>query len=295
MGSPPDEQQAKQRQRWKESEDMGRISRGWQLAKMSLRVIRKDKEILIFPVLSGLISLVILGSFIGGIFFTGVFMNASDETLSWTFYAFFIAFYFVSFFISIFFNAAVIGCATIRMNGGDPTVADGFRIAGQNIGRILLWAIFTATVGLIIRAIQQRVGFIGKLILGAIGVIWTLATYFVVPVLIYEKLGPWGAVKRSASVFKNTWGEMIAGNLGLGAVFFLLALLGLLPIILGVVVGSLASIVAGIAIAIVYWLILAVVLSAAQSVLVAALYRYATTGKVSEEFHEMSFAKPFAA
>jgi len=274
---------------------MGRISRGWQLAKMSLRVIRKDKEILIFPVLSGLISIIILGSFVAGIFFTGAFMNSSQDTLSLSFYAFFIAFYFVSFFISVFFNAAVIGCATIRLNGGDPTVADGLRIAGQNIGRILMWAIFAATVGLIIRAIQERVGFIGKMIMGAVGIAWTMATYFVVPVLIYEKLGPWGSVKRSASIFKNTWGEMIVGNLGLGAVFFLLALLGILPIILGVVIGGTAAIVAGAAIAVVYWLILAVIVSAAQSVLAAALYRYATTGKVSEEFQEMSFAKPFTA
>jgi len=262
---------------------------------MSLRVIRKDKEILIFPVLSGLISIVILGSFVAGIFFTGVFMNSSQDTLNLSFYAFFIAFYFVSFFISVFFNAAVIGCATIRLNGGDPTVADGLRIAGQNIGRILMWAIFAATVGLIIRAIQERVGFIGKMIMGAVGIAWTMATYFVVPVLIYEKLGPWGSVKRSASIFKNTWGEMIVGNLGLGAVFFLLALLGILPIILGVVIGGTAAIVAGAAIAVVYWLILAVIVSAAQSVLAAALYRYATTGKVSEEFQEMSFAKPFTA
>ncbi len=144
---------------------MGRIGRGWQLAKMSLRVVRKDKEILLFPLLSGIITILILASFFVGVFFTSGLSDAN----SWTFYIFFFVFYFVTFFISIFFNAAVIGCATIRMNGGDPVFADGIRTATQNIKQILFWALFAATVGLILRAIQQRVGFLGKIIVGALG------------------------------------------------------------------------------------------------------------------------------
>lgn len=197
---------------------MGRISRGWQLAKMSLSIIRKDKEILIFPVLSGIVTIAILASFVLGTFFTTGFDAIAGGSSQWVLYAFFAVFYFVSFFVAIFFNACVIGCATIRMNGGNPTLADGFRIARQNIGRIAAWALFAATVGLIIKMIQDRVGFIGKIIMGALGVAWTIVTYFVVPVLIYEKLGPWGSVKRSASILKQTWGEALVGNLGLGVI-----------------------------------------------------------------------------
>ena len=273
---------------------MGRIGRGWKLAKMSLRVIRKDKEILIFPLLSGLITLVILASFFIGAFFTLGFESLISPANQWVFYVFFAVFYFVTFFISIFFNAAVIGCATIRLNGGDPTVADGLRIAGQNIKQIILWAIFAATVGLILRAIQQRVGFIGKIVVGTLGAVFTVATYFVVPVFIYEKLGPWASLKRSVSILKNTWGEALIGNLGLGAIFFLMGLAGLIPIIVGLLIMTVWSIVIGFVIAIVYWLVLGLVASAAQSVLVAALYRYATTGKVSEEFEGLSFQDPWA-
>jgi len=273
---------------------MGRIGRGWKLAKMSLRVIRKDKEILIFPLLSGLTTLLILASFFVGAFFTWGFDGLTSSANQWVFYVFFAVFYFVTFFISIFFNAAVIGCATIRLNGGDPTVADGFRIAGQNIKQIILWAIFAATVGLILRAIQERVGFIGKMLVGALGAAFTIATYFVIPVFIYEKLGPWASLKRSVSILKNTWGEALVGNLGLGAIFVLLGLAGLIPIIIGLLIMTVWSIVIGIVIAIVYWLVLGLVASAAQSVLVAALYRYATTGKVSEEFEGLSFQDPWA-
>jgi len=275
---------------------MGKIGRGWQLAKMSLRIIRKDKEILVFPVLSGLITLLILGSFFAGTFFTVGLSGLEDSSSSWAFYAFFIVFYFVAFFVSIFFNAAIIGCATIRMNGGDPTIRDGVRIAGQNVGRILMWALFTATVGLIIRAIQERVGFIGKLIMGAIGVAWTIVTYFVVPVLIYEHVGPWAAVKRSASILKGTWGEALVGNLGLGVIFFLAMLPGVIVLLLGIyglVAWGIAAGIVILALAIVYILVIGIVASAAEAVLVAALYRFATTGQVSEEFQGFAFEKPF--
>jgi hypothetical protein len=279
-----------------EVESVGKIGRGWQLAKMSLRIIRKDKEILVFPVLSGLITLLILGSFFAGTFFTVGLSGLDESSSSWVFYAFFIVFYFVAFFVSIFFNAAIIGCATIRMNGGDPTIRDGLRIAGQNLGRILQWALFAATVGLIIRAIQERVGFIGKLIMGAIGVAWTIVTYFVVPVLIYEHVGPWPAVKRSASILKGTWGEALVGNLGLGAIFFLAMLPGIFILVLGIyglVAWGIAAGIVILALAIVYILMIGIIASAAEAVLVAALYRFATTGQVSEEFQGFAFEKPF--
>lgn len=275
---------------------MGKIGRGWQLMKMSLRVIRKDKEILVFPVLSGLFTILILASFFVGTFLTVGVSGFEESTSDWMFYAFFIAYYFVAFFISIFFNAAIIGCATIRMNGGDPTVRDGFRIAGQNVVLIIKWALVAATVGLIIRTVQERVGLLGKFIVGLIGVAWTIVTYFVVPVLIYEHLGPWAAVKRSASIFKNAWGEALVGNLGLGAIIILAMMPGILLIALGIygfVAWGVAVGIMILALAIVYILLVAIVSSAAEAVLVAALYRYATTGKVSEEFQGFAFENPF--
>jgi hypothetical protein len=275
---------------------MGKMRRGWEMTKMSLRVIRKDKEILLFPVVSGIMTILILASFVGGMFLTAGISGMEDPANNWIFYAFFIVFYFVSFFITIFFNACMIGCATIRMNGGDPTVRDGLRIASQNIKRIVAWALFTATVGLIIRAIQQRVGFIGKLIMGGIGIAWAIVTYFVVPVLIYERLGPWGAVKRSASILKNTWGEALVGNLGMGIIFALAAIPGVLLMFLGiygVIAWGVAIGVALIVIAVIYFVAIGVISTAAEAVLVAALYRFATTGKVSEEFQGFSFQQPF--
>jgi hypothetical protein len=275
-----------------EVSEMGRIARGWQMTKMSLRVIRKDKEILLFPILSGMFTIMLLASFVTGIFFTSDF-DVKEATNSWTVWGLMAVFYFASFFITFFFNAAVIGCATIRLDGGNPTFSDGLRIAAQNVGRIFLWALVAATVGFIIRALQKKVGFLGRFILGAIGIAWTVVTYFVVPVLIYEKIGPWAAIKRSASILRKTWGEALVGNLGLGAVFVLLGLLGIVFIVAGALIGGLTGLVVAMIAAIVYWVILGIVYSAAESVLVAALYRYATTGKVTEYIKEVPYGNPW--
>jgi hypothetical protein len=211
---------------------------------------------------------------------------------SWLLVPLFIAYYIVAFFVSIFFNAAVIGAATIRLNGGNPTLGDGLRIARENIGRIFVWAVFAGTVAMVLRAIQQRTGLLGRIVLGLVGVAWSLATYFVVPVLIYEKLGPWAAVKRSAHIFRTTWGETLVGGFSMGIIFFLMALAGLLPILLGAAIAGISGLIVGVLVAVVYWVILGLVASASSSILIAALYRYATTGKVAEDFQGLPVFGP---
>ncbi len=263
---------------------MGRVGRGWELAKVSLRVIRKDKILLLFPVLSGVFILLIMASFVAGIFFSVGFTAVTNGEANLLSIVLAFLFYLVSYFISIYFNAAIIGCAMIRLNGGTPTLSDGFRTSNENLGRLFGWALLAATVGMILRAIQERVGFIGKIIVGIIGVAWSIATYFAVPVLVFEKVGPWTAVKRSGSILRRTWGEAAIGNLGLGAIFLLAGLAGILPILLGGLLGGVIGLLVGLIVAFVYWVLLGVIASAAGAVLLAALYRYATTGKVGEDF-----------
>lgn len=263
---------------------MGRISTGWNLTKVSLRVLRQDKELLLFPLLSGISLILILAGFVGGMFLAVGFEGMFQGSFAWISIVVLFVYYVVAFFVGLFFNAAVIGAAMIRLNGGHPTLSDGLRVARENVGRIFLWALFAATVAMIIRMIQERVGIIGKIIMGIVGIAWSLATFFVVPVLIYEKLGPWAAVKRSASIFRRTWGETFTGQFTMGGIFVLAGLLGILPILLGLALGGMLGLVIGGVVAFVYWVVLGIVASAANSILIAALYRYATTGKVAEEF-----------
>ena len=258
-----------------------RLRIGWQLTKVSLGVLRQEKGLILLPFLS----LLITGAVWILFFITIFFLTAPSDVFGyWLFYVGLAIVYFVTFFVSIYFNAAVMGAAMIRLNGGDPTISDGLKVARENIKRIAGWALVTATVGLILRGIAERFGFLGRIIAGALGAAWGIVTYLVVPVLIFEKIGPWAAVKRSGSLLRQTWGEAAGGYFSLGAIIVLLALPALLAPLVGFVLGGVVGLVVGIGIAVVYWLILGLVGSAAQSILVTALYRYATTGKLGFGF-----------
>lgn len=260
---------------------MGRFSRSWQLMKTSLGVLRKDKEIMIFPVLSFFCCILIIISFFTGFWFLGF---SSVESSFWIWAPLMFLIYIGLFFVVIFFNTAVIACANIRLNGSDPTVKDGFRIAAQNIGRIFVWALISATIGIILQAIRQKAGWAGKLISGIIGIAWTYVTFFIIPILIYEKKGMASSIRRSASLFKQTWGETMIGSFGFGIIFGVLGLLGVLPIILGFYLGSTPSIIVGFVIAFLYWAVIGVVASATNGIYVAAMYQYATKKQLPSEF-----------
>ena len=147
--------------------------------------------------------------------------------------------YVVTYTIGIFFQAAVVAGATERMRGGDPTVGSALSAAGRRLGPIVLWAIVAATAGMIIRAIHDRVGFVGKIIASLVGAAWSLGTFFVVPVLVLEDRSIPDSFNRSVSVFKQTWGETVAGGTGIGiaticAWLALVAVVGLLSFVAGV-------------------------------------------------------------
>lgn len=254
---------------------MGRFGRSWQLMKTSLGVLRKDKEIMIFPILSFITCAIILATFFLGFWFLGT---------SSIWYVFMIPLYLVLFFIVIFFNTAIIACANIRLTGGDPTVSDGLRIAAQHIGSIFIWALISATIGMILQAVRNRAGWVGKLIAGLVGIAWAYVTFFIIPVLIYENIGVIPSIRRSASLFKQTWGETIIGSFGFGVIFVLLALLGIIPIVIGAIIGSVIGIIIGFIIAFFYWAFIGIIASATNGIYVAALYQFATKKQLPAEF-----------
>ncbi len=270
---------------------MGRIGRSWKLMKISLSVLRKDKEILLFPVLSFIACAVILVSFFAGFFFLGLPVIFAQP---WIWIPIIFVLYIFLFFIIIFFNTAVIGCANIRLNGGDPTVRDGLRIAKENIGRIFLWAVISATIGMILQAIREKAGWIGKIAAGIMGIAWAYVTFFIIPVLIYEKKGVPASIKRSAELFKQTWGETIVGSLGFGIIFFLLALIGIVPIFLGFVTMGTVGLVIGFFIAFLYWAIIGAIASATNGIYVAALYQYATKKELPSVFDASLIPQPIS-
>jgi hypothetical protein len=189
-------------------------------------------------------------------------------------------FYVVAYFITLFFNTALVGAAMMRMDGHDPRLSDGLRIAWERVGRIFLYACIAATVGMILRAIEERVGWLGQIVVKLIGVGWALATFLVVPVLVTRDVGPIEAVKDSASLLRRTWGENIIGNVGLGLVFglayFALAIVAVFVVMAAIQSGSAALIALVVALGLLAFFTLSALHATMQGVYSAALYRYAT-------------------
>ena len=274
-----------------------KFAHSWSLVKASASVLRSDKELLIFPLLSAISCIIVGATFFVPAMFAGLFSGLDRENMNPLFYLFMFAFYVVQYFVIIFFNSALIGAAMIRLNGGDPTVADGFRIAMSKLPAILGYAVIAATVGVILRALQERAGFIGRFVIGLIGLAWTVASFLVVPVLVSQDIGPIDAVKRSAELLKKTWGQNLIGTTGIGLVFgllfFALAIIGGGLIVLAVSGGILAITITAIVAVVIALLLLILIQAALQGVYAAALYRYATEGDAGQGFDKSMVAQAF--
>jgi hypothetical protein len=182
-----------------------RFSRSWELIKASGAVLRQDKELLLFPLFSAIATLLVSASFILPLVVSGAFEESGTQVAESTYMVVVFLFYLVQYFIIFFFNSALVGAAMIRLDGGDPTVRDGLRIAGSHVVQILGYAAIAATVGLILRIIEERAGFIGRWIVGLLGLAFTVATFLTVPILVSRNVGPVEAVKESAALLKKTW------------------------------------------------------------------------------------------
>ena len=211
---------------------MSRMSNSWAMMKASATVLRLDTELLVFPLLSGLAAIAVTASFVGPIvYFGGVEALEALDDPGYLVYVGGFLYYLLLYTVIFFFNAGLVGATLIRLDGGDPTVADGMNIAIKRLPTILEYAALSATVGVVLRAIEERVGVLGRIVVGLIGVSWTLTTYLTVPVLVTRDVGAIDAVKESAGVFKKTWGEQVVGNAGIGlASFVLFALMAVIAV-----------------------------------------------------------------
>ncbi len=261
----------------------GRIGSSVALMKASMNVLKLDKELMVFPVMSGVASVLVMASFVAPIALTGageVFANA--DSTSYAAMSVMFLFYVVQYTVIFFFNSALVGAALIRLDGGNPTVSDGLAIASKRMGSILGYAVIAATVGMILRMISERGGIFAKIAALVGGVAWTMATYLAVPVLVTKNIGPIDAIKESAQIFRRTWGEQISGNFGLGGAMFLAYLAWMAAsFALGWVAVNMFSPVAALpvmGISVVGFVFLALMGSALKGIYTAALYRYAMTG-----------------
>ncbi len=259
-----------------------KLSNSWQLIKASGRVLQADKELIVFPLISSIALILVTVSFFLPLILSGTGFEVS-ETTGPVGYILLFLYYMVQYTVMFFFNSALVGAAMIRLDGGDPTVRDGLKIAYSRLGSILGYAAIAATVGLVLRTMSERSGALGRFIIGLVGMAWNLATFLVVPVLVTHDVSPLQAIKESAGVLKKTWGEQVVGNAGIGVVFFLaylaLAVVAVPALILAFSTGQ-GAVIAAVAVCVVLaFILLALVNASLSGIYSAALYRFATTGE----------------
>jgi hypothetical protein len=271
---------------------MGKFSRSWELVKQSFAILRSDKQLMLFPVLSAITCLFVTAVIATGGTLMLLPMRAAalaagerfQPNQSPVFLLGMFTLYVANYFIMVFFNVALVGVANSRLMGGSWTFRDGIELAWARKGTILQWALVAATVGMVLRTIEERMGIIGRIIMRIIGIAWTLACYFVVPVLAFEDLTPIEAVKRSAKLFRDTWGEKVVGGFSLSLVSLVLMLPGLGLWFAAMFLGGIKGLLFGTVLMVLYFLLLSVFMSAVQGIFNAALYRYACFKQVPPAF-----------
>lgn len=278
---------------------MGRFARSWDLFKTSLKVVRQDKELLWMPVLSGLASIVSVAAVAGIGFTSGIWPETQMADGSTNIPGIALAFvlYILLAFVALFFNAAVVAGANERLGGGDPTLGSCLRAASRKAGKLFLWSIVVATVNVILQAIRERSGTLGRIMASFAGVAWNLATFFMIPVLMFESEGIGSSVKRSGNLFKQTWGETVIGQGGLGLaggiVMILTLVIGFLALALLSTLGVVGVIV-GVAVLVLALVAMAALFSVLEGVYKTAVYRYATTQQVAPGFTQGQLGGAFA-
>lgn len=264
---------------------MGRISNTWSLMKSSFRVLMQDKKMILFPVFSGLFTLILLASFFIPVFITGSLpmLGALEEASDTTLYILLFIFYFINYFVVLFFNSAAVAYAIDHMRGGNPTFGGAFAKVHSRIVPLLGWTTIAATFGLILNTIENQSDKIGKIILALLGFSWTILSFLVLPILIIEGKGPVAALKESASMIKEIWAEQLIGHFSFGLLFGLViipfVLIGFAVISLGgifVFAGMGLILIAGITAGMLQWIL--------QSIFMGTVYLYVRDHEIPDTF-----------
>lgn len=243
---------------------MGKFKSTWELVRQSFAVLMQEKKLLFFPVVTSFLTIFIFLFFIAPIPFqpTGhsylepehweavadsilradLSQVESGEVLqldTW-FLGYLAVLYLVSMFLLTFFNTAFFNEIIHALNRRPVSIAGGLRFALTKLKPIALWSLLAGVVGIVIQRLEHYFGFFSRWVVGWIGIVWSVASVFVVPVLIREEesANPFELLKKSALLIRRRWGEGLIGYVGIRAAGAVLALslimvFGLLFVVVG--------------------------------------------------------------
>ena len=265
--------------------------------KAVISVIKKEPKLVIFPIISIMLTILVLFTFlIPSSYLQGLstieFIKTLDiETFESALPIILLfIYYLISYLIIIYFNSALVACAYQLMNKKQVNIKHGFNVVHKNIGKILLWSVVSATIGVVLKYMRDHSKSIVQLIFSAVAdIAWSLLTYFVIPVMIIENLDLIKSIRKSGSIFRKTWGENFRARIILAAYLFVSLLPGLGLLIKGFMSESAFFIILGVILA----LIAIIVFSAIETILRTALYVYGSTGRVPLGFKDSSLKNVF--
>ncbi len=275
------------------------LKRSYNLFKQSFSVLRSNPTLVLFPLLSLVcVTIATFGVGVVGLV-TGSFGIGGEDGFTGLGVLLILLFYFSTYFFTIYFQVALVACVKRYLEGGKPTLGHGVQEASARLGAIVSWAIIAASVGLLLRILEevarrntQGFGrFIAEMIIGMLGMAWSLLTFFVIPILAYDRVGGVEALKRSGSVVKRRWGEAVVGGTGIGLVMWVVGLVVIVVLggigFIALSSGGTAGLVVGlvfIALAVLALLVAITLTAALQSIYTTVLYTYATTGQAGSHF-----------
>ncbi len=272
---------------------LGKFQASKMIVKQSWNVLNKDMEIMWFPVLSfigTLVAVVVMGVLFFFVTFQGspeLFRERHLEVNNVAVYGTLFLYFIIVFFITNFFQAALITIVQGRFSGSNLSFMDGIRGASRNCMKIFYWSVISATVGVVLRIVEDKFKFVGRIISSLFGAAWGLLTYFSLPSLVVGNLSVKDSFKESATLIRKTWGETLVVNFGVG-MFFGLLTFGVFALAIGsvVLIPTYQMFVTSMSLLVLAFCMMVIISSTLSSIFRLALYNYAKTGQVPEGFSE---------
>ncbi|HEX7610657.1 MAG TPA: DUF6159 family protein, partial [Solirubrobacteraceae bacterium] len=269
----------------------GRIARSWRLTKAAWSVVRRDRTLLMLACIAAAAGVAGMGLiFAAGGLFDGS-GNSSGQVLIAA-----VVFAYPLTFVSVFLNTAIAAAAAAALDGRGLTVGQALAVPTRRIGQVAVWALIAAGVGFVLEQLASRLPLGGSIVARLVGLAWSLATLFAVPILALEDCSAPECLKRSARVVKDRWGEGVSGSVIItGWVVLAVLPLGVLfAVAIVAASGAPAVQVALIAVAVLVLIAVFAVQAVVRQTFAVALYRFATTGAGQGPFAEDDMQSPFA-
>ena len=191
--------------------------------------------------------------------------------------------------INTFFKGALVSGAHERFTGGDPTIGSSLSGAAGRLHRLLPWALMATTVGIIMSIIERQGGQLGRIARGLFDMAWGVITFLIIPVVMFDDLGPIKGLKRSGQLLRTSWGENLTAQVGFGLLTIVMAIPGIILVVLGGSSGLWPLLIIGV-LAVMFAMVVA---AALNGIFQTALYLYVTTGSTPTGFGEEQLSSSF--